>query len=169
MKCKQLVKLWGYGPLIPCSFVTGPSSQKQVCRMFFLACSLLLSITFLCFSTLALPNWWYIEARCSMKMGAQLCSIIQHICSQRSFHLPSNTYSLYQSSFTSPSFTCQNSASPHWCISWIGLPHEAETRGCNTMQNIPGHGLCWGSSSSTRLAISWWLWCNGSRPPSITR
>jgi hypothetical protein len=43
-----------------------------------------------------------------------------------------------------------------------------ETRGCNTTQNIPGHGLCWGSSSSTWLVISWWPWCNAARPPSIS-
>ncbi|KAG2086384.1 uncharacterized protein F5147DRAFT_588546 [Suillus discolor] len=34
-KCEQLAKSQGYGPLMPCSFVTGPSSQKQVCCMFF--------------------------------------------------------------------------------------------------------------------------------------
>ncbi|KAG1841105.1 hypothetical protein DFJ58DRAFT_732557 [Suillus subalutaceus] len=30
-ECEQLAKSRGYGPLMPCSFVTGPSSQKQVC------------------------------------------------------------------------------------------------------------------------------------------
>ncbi|KAG1862305.1 hypothetical protein F4604DRAFT_1657854 [Suillus subluteus] len=30
-KCEQLAMSRGYGPLMPCSFVTGPSSQKQVC------------------------------------------------------------------------------------------------------------------------------------------
>ncbi|KAG2137941.1 hypothetical protein DEU56DRAFT_736613 [Suillus clintonianus] len=30
-ECEQLAKSRGYGPLMPCSFVTSPSSQKQVC------------------------------------------------------------------------------------------------------------------------------------------
>ncbi|KAG2127173.1 uncharacterized protein EDB93DRAFT_1270945, partial [Suillus bovinus] len=30
-ECEQLAKSQGYGPLLPCSYVTSPSSQRQVC------------------------------------------------------------------------------------------------------------------------------------------